>query len=61
VETAGGESGCINTINIADESWLSQCDPKKKNKEFKMPITQVNKTKFRHHKPRSKIMLLIGF
>jgi hypothetical protein len=45
VETAGGEYGCINIINIADESWFSQCDPKQKNKEFKMPITQVNKTK----------------
>jgi hypothetical protein len=46
VETAGGEFGCINTINTADESWLSHCDPKQKNKEFKMAITQLTKTKF---------------
>jgi hypothetical protein len=45
VETAGGESGCINTINTADESWLSECDSKQKNKEFKMAIIQLTKTK----------------
>jgi hypothetical protein len=59
VETAGAEFGCINTVNTADESWLSQCDPSRKTgviigvKNAEHPAHQVKSFVTINHAPKS--------